>query len=728
MRSTHLAPGHLAFLVMTGFLAGLGVTVFILNQLWLDQSDSRIATLYAVSAVSGAFFAYNFWSLKPWSIVLFYVLLVGGFSADLALTGGNLRFPAFPIFYVVFLACAMTTPPAGIALMSASLLGSISYFAYVEAANGSPQMPLTNAIISTHIMTFLLVVSVGLASSRNRVKLERALNSEERQRQFAESARDDAIRAQKDSEAKKAEAIETAKRLQISQDRLSLATQQVCVWDWDVVQDKLYLSPSFAKMLGYSSQQELDEARSRSFADLLHPDDVDQYLAALNNHFTNPIQPFRSEHRFKHKAGGYIRALALGYSECSEDGEVTRFLGVSTDVTERHELTEQLRQAQKMEAIGKIAGGMAHDFNNILAVILGNLELLNDLDNELEKSATLESAKDAAMRGADLISSLLSFARRSQLSPQALDINHVVMEFSNWFATGIPENIETEIKLAEGLPGVQADPAQMQAAIMNLVVNARDAMPDGGRLEIRTLHQSLDTQIIDANGNAIPKGDYAVIQVADTGHGIPDSAIDRVFEPFYSTKPEGMGSGLGLSMVFGFMRQSGGAITFSSKRQRGSEFNLYFPSLHQSVPMDMSSPDTNSLSTTGKVRVLVVEDQMDVLGVLIKRLELAGFNVTSATSGEEALSIWEKEPNFDLLITDIVLPGEIQGTDLIEKVRSISPDVPVISLTGYFDQIESTDLVRQDREIRLMKPVPKEQLLKAIEKILQTAKAGTKTG
>ena len=508
---------------------------------------------------------------------------------------------------------------------------------------------------------------------------------------------------------------------QINAHRLELATRSLTIWDWDILNDRLYFSPGFSERLGYSPA-EFEAAKSGSMINLMHPDDVPIYREKLDRSLKDNRDNFVNEHRYKTRNGGYISFLAVGETSFNSQGEAVRFNGVLTDVTEQRDLEERLHQAQKMETIGQLTGGVAHDFNNILAVILGNFELIKDLTEKGDIEELTEAGISAARKGADLTRNMLSFARKSRLELEVFNLNDMVRDVQKWSATGVPENINLNVSLSEDLYLVEADPSLAQTALLNLILNARDAMPDGGALTVETANVFFEEDLIDGTGDAVPKGNYVFLAVSDTGSGISAENLARIYDPFYTTKPPGAGSGLGLSMVQGFTRQSGGFIKAYSEPGTGTTLKLFFPALMDRSPSPPIAVPAEIEPPRERKRILLAEDQESVLDVLVKILTLAGYDVRSAHSGDAAAELWQTDRDFDLLLTDVVMPGKLQGPLLARHIRQSAPDLPVVFMSGYAREATVHGNGLKAEDIRLMKPIGKRDLLHAVA----TALANTK--
>lgn len=354
------------------------------------------------------------------------------------------------------------------------------------------------------------------------------------------------------------------------------------------------------------------------------------------------------------------------------------------DITESRQRDEQLIQAQKMEVLGQLTGGIAHDFNNLLTVIMGNTELLaQQLHNSPALKDLAKMAAEAAGKGAELTSRLLAFARRQTLSPRVLDANRLLADMEPLLKRALTENIAIISRQTAGLWTIEADATQLESAILNIAINARDAMPHGGEFTITTRNLTVTSH--DATPKSLAAGDYVVITLSDTGSGIPADLIHKVFEPFFTTKDTGKGSGLGLSMVFGFVKQSLGFIDITSSAEQGTTLSLYFPRVkHEEISLKTDSVLPAQVRG-GTEHILLVEDNYLVLQYVSGQLRALGYRVTVAGSGAEALEVVEKHSDIDLLLTDIIMPGGISGIDLANAVQLRRPGISVLYTSGFTD-------------------------------------------
>ena len=457
-----------------------------------------------------------------------------------------------------------------------------------------------------------------------------------------------------------------------------------------------------------------------------HPKTPDELLAAANDYFPDEEILIKISDPETSAGNKSVDVIYSAEIELKETTHLVTYLRISSklrgfivaDMTIQRRLQQQLFQSQKMEVIGNLTGGAAHDFNNILSVIIGNLEMMATLNNTRDWEIYRSDAMDAALRGAGLTRNLLTFARRARLEPTVLDLNDVVSDMQGWAKRSIPENIDLELTLGSDLWSVHADLNMIISALLNLIVNSKDAMPGGGNITISTSNLDVVESLNASVKEDISPGRYVVLAVTDTGCGMPADQIPKIFEPFYTTKEPGKGTGLGLSMVVGFMKQSGGSIVVESECGAGTTFSLYFPALEHSAEMTnflQLAPEPTSFR---RARLLVVEDEPQLLAVTARKLTSVGHNVTTSQTGDEAVQIYLEEQNFDAVITDITMPGTLQGEQLVERLREITPELPAIFLSGYPEKTNVTDEQRHSRELWLRKPFRWNDLLSSIERLL----------
>jgi PAS domain S-box-containing protein len=430
-------------------------------------------------------------------------------------------------------------------------------------------------------------------------------------------------------------------------------------------------------LLGYSRYEVLGKNIQR----LLAPEYVERVRQALERGKAGEEQAPMEVHILGRDGRRLI--LEINARLIYQDGRPAGVHGIARDVTERRHLEDQLRQAQKMEAVGKLAGGVAHDFNNLLTVIVGYSELLmSRLADEGQEHRMISEIHRAAEQAASLTAQLLAFGRRQVLQPRILDLNAVVSATKKMLERLIGERIRLVTDLNPSIGAVKADPSQVQQVIMNLAVNARDAMPKGGTLTIRTRNQRFERGQTH-NDVAVSPGDYVVLSVSDTGCGMEKQIQDRIFEPFFTTKELGKGTGLGLSTVYGIVKQSGGYIWIDSEVNCGSTFAIYLPQVHEPIPA--VKVDTTLAASPGTGTVLLVEDEESVRSMAKTCLEMSGYRVLEASDGVEALHIVRSQTApIDLLLTDVVMPF-MTGPELAEQITTLYPRIKVLYMSGYSD-------------------------------------------
>ena len=394
------------------------------------------------------------------------------------------------------------------------------------------------------------------------------------------------------------------------------------------------------------------------------------------------------------------------------------------DVTEERELAEQLRQAQKMEAIGRLAGGVAHDFNNLLTIILGYGQVLGDTveKGSLAHTASTEILK-AADRAAALTQRLLAFSRKQILQPVILDLNSVVSGFESMLRRLIGEDIRISVQLDPAIGRIRADPNQIEQVVMNLAVNARDAMPEGGELTLRTY--TIEVEPPQARHHDVAPGQYAVLSVTDSGIGMDAETKARIFEPFFTTKQVGKGTGLGLSTVYGIVQQSGGYLTVQSELHRGATFNVHLPCVAEEAEAEPADESEELHDLSG--RILLVEDEEPLKELAERMLTGAGYTVRAMNSGDEAIRLSATElDSFDLLVTDVVMPG-INGQDLAAELQKRNADLKVLFVSGYTDH-SRIDAAAFPKDRLLHKPFTRFQLLSRVNGLLTSGSGEPRVG
>ena len=400
-------------------------------------------------------------------------------------------------------------------------------------------------------------------------------------------------------------------------------------------------------------------------------------------------------------------------------GKLLYFFASQIDVTRRRESDRTLLQTQKMEAVGQLTAGLAHDFNNLLQVVNGNLELAAARVEDDRVRRYIQSARTAAEKGAKLTGQLLAFARKTRLDPRPVDVNATINGFCDVLESSLGKQAELQLTLRRGLPRALLDPEQFEMAVLNIAINARDAMPDGGLIEIVTSKLQLDG---DASARQLLPGEYVVVEVRDQGQGMPAHVIERATEPFFTTKGTGKGTGLGLAMASGFVQQSRGRLEIDSTPGKGTTVRLLFPAAiaeHAEVPA-LSHPAVSAQADDKSgAHILVVEDSTEVLALAREILEGVGYRVSTAETGEAALELFETLPagTLDLLFTDLIMPGGINGIVLATEIARRAPDLPVLMTTGYNEELVAEGPIRAGLDV-LGKPYRRSDLLDRVRQAL----------
>jgi PAS domain S-box-containing protein len=498
--------------------------------------------------------------------------------------------------------------------------------------------------------------------------------------------------------------------------RMALAGGQIGTWEWD-------LTTNAVRWAGHASRVfDLDpQAYPRDFASFLsyvHPEDRTSVEVGVRQAIRRG-QMVEVEFRIASEGGEHRWVAAQGQAYRDARGHTVRMLGVIQDVTERKRLESQFLQAQKMEGIGRLAGGVAHDFNNLLTAILGYVEMASHkLSRDNPAHDYFSSIRHAADRGASLTKQLLAFARRQITEPRVVDLNMLVTQMQDLLRRVIGEDIELRILLARDLGSVRLDPAQFEQVVMNLVINARDAMPQGGALTIESRNIDFDEHAARMHQGLVP-GHYIMLAVSDTGLGMTEDVSRHLFEPFFTTKPPGKGTGLGLATCYGIVKQNGGHIWVYSEYGRGSTFKIFLPRTAETVTEDSPVDETED-ALSGSATVLLVEDEPLVRAVSVESLEMLGYFVLQASNGEEALEIARNYPGtIHIVVSDVVMPV-MGGPALIQRLRLERPNVKVLFVSGYTDDAIVRQGVLEPGVEFLQKPFPLVALARRVREILGT--------
>jgi len=487
-----------------------------------------------------------------------------------------------------------------------------------------------------------------------------------------------------------------------------------------------------------------------SWKRIVHPDDHARHVLAWRAALEGGTG-FQIEFRLRRHDGLYRWHIGRGVPMRNNAGEIERWIGSNTDIEEQKvaeaalsclaitleqrveertrellKMEEALRQSQKMEALGKLTGGVAHDFNNLLQVISGNLQLLaRDFAGNDKAARRITNALGGVARGAKLASQLLAFGRRQPLEPRVLNLARLVMDIDDMLRRALGEAVEIETISGGGLWNTFVDPAQMENVLLNLAINARDAMPGGGKLTIALRNAYLDEQDVQPHRD-LKAGQYVMLGVTDTGSGIAPEVLEHVFEPFFTTKAEGQGTGLGLSMVYGFAKQSGGHVAISSNPGRGTTVRVYLPRIDE--PEDEAVEAVVMPIVGGNETILVAEDDSEVSTTVVEMLGELGYRVLKARDAEAALTIIDSGIPVDLLFTDVVMPGKVKSADMARKARARLPDLAVLFTSGYTE-----DAIvhggRLDSGVELLsKPYTREALARKVRTVLAQQKERRRRG
>jgi two-component system cell cycle sensor histidine kinase/response regulator CckA len=476
-----------------------------------------------------------------------------------------------------------------------------------------------------------------------------------------------------------------------------------------------YVSPQVQSILGYTPDEWL--SISKDWAMHIHPDDRAAVIAA--EEASRKGEPFQAEFRVKRKDGREVwlndTAVVVRGSNAHPVME-----GIIVDITERKQLETQLQQSRKMEAVGRLAGGIAHDFNNLLTIITGYTDLaLSRPAVPLDLRSDIERIENAAGRAAALVRQLLAFSRKQVLQPKILDLNAIVVNMEKLLRRLIDDNIEMSTSVRDDLGKVKADPAQIEQVVMNLVVNARDAMPNGGRLLLETSNVNLDAGYALEHASVKP-GRYVMLAVSDTGIGMDSETVAHIFEPFYTTKESGRGTGLGLSTVYGIVKQSGGYIWVYSEPGQGSTFKVYLPSVEETEESESAKP-ASLANQRGTETILLVEDEEAVRDLVNTILAAQGFQVIVARDPSHAQEVAAKYPGeIHLLLTDVVMP-RTSGRELAAAILRIRPGTRVLYMSGYTENVITSGGLLEEGLAFLQKPFSPATLVQKIREVLMPA-------
>jgi PAS domain S-box-containing protein len=510
---------------------------------------------------------------------------------------------------------------------------------------------------------------------------------------------------------------EEALRISETRFRLIAEASGSAIWDWDIAEGRLWWSDGMFQQFGH--QPDPEGKVPTVWRANVHPEDIERVDERTDRLLLGEIDTLHDHYRFRRADGTWAQVENHAFLIRDDEGRAVRILGSMSDISQRLEMEERLRQSQKLEAVGQLTGGVAHDFNNLLMIIMGNIELLQDSldkDNPLRQFADI--SVQAVDRAAELTNRLLAFSRKQPLQPQVIDVNAVVCGLEDMLRRTLGETIDIDIALAEDVWLTEIDPPQFESALLNLSINSRDAMGDGGSLTIETSNVSLDEDYV-ATEPGLMAGDYVLTAVSDSGHGISKDQIDHVFEPFFTTKTVEKGTGLGLSMVYGFVKQTGGHVRIYSEPDEGTTVKLYFPRYFGEHTAQGTDADHKAVQS-GQETILVVEDDTLILQQLTAQLTGLGYTVVTASAGPPALDILRARSDIDLLLTDVVLPGGMNGRQIADAAEEIRPSLKVLYTSGYSENA-IVHHGRLDRGVNFLgKPYRRTELAAKVREVLDS--------
>lgn len=497
----------------------------------------------------------------------------------------------------------------------------------------------------------------------------------------------------------------------------SLASRDI-IWDWDMQTGIIWNSDSSAELLGPIAQWHVANAQNRRIENVLeriHPEDRLKITESLDAALAGDAESWHCEYRVRTKDGAWRHMTDKAFILRDDDGSPRRMVGAMSDVTDLRLLDAQLHQAQKLETVGQLTGGIAHDFNNLLTIILGNCDIaLDDIGDETELRPLIQSIEEAAERGARISTDLLAFSRRQPLDPRPTDINKLIRRSSNLFDRAVDASVDVRYDLTDALTVAYVDSGKLQAALLNLVINAAAAVKPDGVITVRTRTAVVEED--DLPGDCDP-GAYIEVDVIDDGNGMAPEVVEQAFEPFFTTKKPGVGTGMGLSSVYGLVKQSGGHASIASQPGKGTTVTLILPVADEAEDVEEAAtpkaPDPGA-----NQRILVVEDDTELRSFVRTVLGRMGYRIVEAESGASALEILAQDGDFDLIFTDIVMPGVVNGVQLARKAKKLHPGIRILFTSGY-----ARDALPKERQAprdipMLYKPFRTIDLAKKIQEVL----------
>ncbi len=507
-------------------------------------------------------------------------------------------------------------------------------------------------------------------------------------------------------------------KLRQSEERLELALRgaDLGMWDWNVQTGEVRFNRRWVEMLGYEPDE--IEPHVSAWKKLVHPDDMPRMEEVLKNHLEGRTPFYETEHRLLTRAGGWKWILVRGkVVHRDSDGRPVRTTGTHFDITERKKLESQLLHSQKMEAVGQLAGGVAHDFNNILSAIMSYGYLLrNKLRDDEQSRDNIDKILLLSDRAAHIIQGLLAFSRKQHFEFVPVKLNNTIRNIEKLLAKFIGEDVGLRTRLTNKEPAIIADKTQIEQIIMNLATNARDAMPEGGSFTIETEVVEIDENFIKTHGYGEP-GIYALLSVTDKGTGMDEETKQKIFEPFFTTKEVGKGTGLGLSIIYGIVKQHNGYINVYSEPGKGATFRIYFPIIKAAAEKEKAK-DLPDLSGKAEA-ILLAEDEPAVRDSIRKILEEFGYKVIDAEDGEDAVEKFaEHKDEIELLILDVVMPRK-NGKETFEEIRKLKPGIKVLFTSGYTADIIQRRKILKEDVIFISKPILPNKFLAKIREVLE---------
>ena len=489
------------------------------------------------------------------------------------------------------------------------------------------------------------------------------------------------------------------------------------IWDWNVVTDEIRFDPNWIRLLGYES--ETINFTFKWLKEQIHPDSIPAMEKALQSYLAGHARYYELEYRIKNNQGRWRWIWSRGKCvDFDKNGQPLRFIGTQQDITDRKNLESQFFQAQKMEAIGRLSGGIAHDFNNLLTSIIGYSELMQDNPSPNDAKEFLEEIIKAGKSATSLIRQLLAFSRNQVFELQLMDLNSEIKELEKMLQRLIGEDIHLRTFLSPDPCQIKADPVQIQQVIINIAVNARDAMPGGGKLTIETSRVDLDESYACEHDIKLNPGSYIMLSISDTGFGMDRKTREKIFEPFFTTKEKGKGTGLGLATVYGIIKQSNGYIWVYSEPGNGTSFKIYLPEIYDNLIIEEEKQvDPEKLS--GSATILLVEDEQYVRGLLVKVLKQYGYKVIEAENGQEALALCDQyKDRIDLIATDVVMPG-MSGSELADHLKKKMSDIKILFMSGYSDKAILHHALLDSDVAFIQKPISPKTLGRKVQEILK---------